>query len=237
MGLRTKSKFGVWLIVGAFLLQGCVTTTQQKITQISRADGPPRVLLMPIDVTLGHLTAAGIFEPQAEWTAAGEQHVRTALTGFLKTRDVVLLNYKTPTSAEASHQDTQIIKLHRIIGNSIRTFQYPTPFQLPTKKTGFDWSLGPDVARLGKEHDADYALFVYMKDSYATAGRAAVMIFAALMGVHGVQGGIQVGHASLVDLNSGDVSWFNIVGRGTGDLREAKPAIETVNALMSNFPK
>ena len=33
------------------------------------------------------------------------------------------------------------------------------------------------------------------------------------------------------------LSWFNIVGRGTGDLREAKPAIETVNALMSNFPK
>jgi hypothetical protein len=108
---------------------------------------------------------------------------------------------------------------------------------LPEPLVDDDLSLLCRSKPLGKEHNADYALFVYMKDSYATAGRAAVMIFAALMGVHGVQGGVQVGHASLVDLNSGDVSWFNIVGRGTGDLREAKPAIETVNALMSNFPK
>tara|TARA_R110002072_G_scaffold45105_10_gene125717 strand:+ start:1257 stop:1835 length:579 start_codon:yes stop_codon:yes gene_type:complete len=192
---------------------------------------------MPVDVTLGHLTAAGIFEPQAEWTAAGEQHVRSALTDFLKTRDVVLVNYKASTAAEANHRDNQIIKLHRVVGNSIRVFQYPTPLQLPTKKTGFDWSLGTEVARLGKEYDADYALFIYLKDSYATAGRAAVMVFAALLGAHGVQGGTQIGHASLVDLKTGDVSWFNILGRADGDLRKPQPAIETVDALMSNFPK
>ena len=60
---------------------------------------------------------------------AGEQHVRTALTGFLKTRDVVLLNYKTPTSAEASHQDTQIIKLHRVIGKFDQNV--PVPYAIP----------------------------------------------------------------------------------------------------------
>jgi hypothetical protein len=237
VGLKLKSKFGAWLVIGAFLLQGCVTTTQQKITKISRADGTPRVLLMPVDVTLGHMTAAGIFEPQAEWTAAGEKHVRRALSDFLKTRDVVLINYKTSNAAQVSHLDNQIIKLHRVVGNSIRMFQFPTPFQLPTKKTGFDWSLGPDVARLGNEYDANYALFIYMKDSYATAGRAAVMVFAALLGAHGVQGGTQIGHASLVDLRTGDVSWFNILGRANGDLRKPEPAIETVDTLMSNFPK
>lgn len=237
MGLKPKGKIGAWLVIGAFFLQGCVATTQQKITQISRVDGTPRILLMPVDVTLGHLTAAGIFEPQAEWTAAGEQHVRSALTDFLKTRDVVLVNYKASTAAEANHRDNQITKLHRVVGNSIRVFQYPTPLQLPTKKTGFDWSLGTEVARLGKEYDADYALFIYLKDSYATAGRAAVMVFAALLGAHGVQGGTQIGHASLVDLKTGDVSWFNILGRADGDLRKPQPAIETVDALMSNFPK
>ena len=237
MTLKSNRKVRVWLVIGAFLLQGCVATTQQKITQISRTDGPPRILLMPIDVTLGHMTAAGIFEPQAEWTARGEQHIRSALTDFLKTRDVELLNYRTSASPEENHQNNQLIKLHRVVGNSIRVYQYPTPFQLPSKKTGFDWSLGPDVARLGKEYSADYALFIFMKDSYATAGRAAVMVFAALLGVHGVQGGTQIGHASLVDLKSGDVSWFNIVGRGSGDLRESQPATETVDALMSNFPK
>lgn len=237
MGPRSKSRISVWLVVGAVLLQGCVATTQQKITQISRVEGTPRVLLMPVDVTLGRLTAAGIFEPQAEWTMAGEKHVRTALKYFLETRDVVLVDYKASTAAEASHMDNQIIKLHRVVGNSIRVFQYPTPFQLPTKKTGFDYSLGPTVARLGNEYDADYALFIYVKDSYATAGRAAVMVFAALLGAHGVQGGTQIGHASLVDLKTGDVSWFNVLGRADGDLRKPEPAVETVGALMSNFPK
>lgn len=234
VGLKSKSKFGAWLIVGAFFLQGCVANTQQKHTQISRVESTPRVLLMPMDMTLGHLTAAGTFEPQTEWTAAGEQHVRSALTDFLKTRNVVLVNHKETTSAEANHQDNQIIKLHRVVGNSIRMSSL-----LPTKKTGFDWSLGPNSARLGKEYDADYALFIYMKDSYAAPGCAAVKAFAILLvGVQCIQrGGRQAGHASLVDLNTGNVSWFNIVRRGRGDLRDPQQAIETVNTLMSNFPK
>lgn len=193
---------------------------------------------MPVDVTLGHLTTAGLFEPQAEWTAAGEKYVREAISEFLKTRDIVLVNYTEPRQADRQHTHSQIVKLHRAVGNSIRVFQYPTPFQLPTKKTGFDWSLGPEVARLGKEFDADYALFIFVKDSYATAGRAAAMVVAAILfGANSVQGGTQVGHSSLVDLKNGDIAWFNILARGTGDLRKRKPAGETVKLLMNNFPK
>lgn len=193
---------------------------------------------MPVDVTLGHLTTAGIFEPQAEWTAAGEKYVREAIREFLGSRDVELVNYTEPQQAEAKHTHNQIVKLHRVVGNSIRVFQYPTPFQLPTKKTGFDWSLGPEAARLGKEFDADYALFIYVKDSYATAGRAAAMVVAAILfGANSVQGGTQTGHSSLVDLKNGDIAWFNVLARGSGDLRKRKPAGETVKVLMSNFPK
>ena len=235
--MKYKSRASlVCAVVFALALQGCVTSTQQKITQISRADGPPRVLLMPVDVTLGHLTAAGLFEPQAEWTAAGEKYVHEAVRKFLQTRDVVLVNYKPPQLADTKHTHEQIVKLHRVVGTSIRVFQFPTPFQLPTKKTGFDWSLGPEAARLGKEFDADYALFIFVKDSYATAGRAAATVFAAILGV-GVQGGTQVGHSSLVDLRNGDIAWFNVLGRGSGDLRKEKPATETVKLLMDNFPK
>ena len=49
-------------------------------------------------------------------------------------------------------------------------------------------------------------------------------------------GGAQVGYASLVDLNTGRVLWFNRLLRGRGDLREADKAAETVNALLEEFP-
>ncbi len=62
------------------------------------------------------------------------------------------------------------------------------------------------------------------------------MVALALFGV-GVPGGSQVGYASLVDLNSGQVLWFNRLLRASGDLREAEKAAETLDALLERFPK
>jgi hypothetical protein len=61
------------------------------------------------------------------------------------------------------------------------------------------------------------------------------MIGMALLGI-GMPGGIQVGYASLVDLETGQVVWFNRLARGTGDLREPDSAAETVEALLTDFP-
>jgi hypothetical protein len=47
---------------------------------------------------------------------------------------------------------------------------------------------------------------------------------------------MQTGYASLVDLRSGQVMWFNRLLRGNGDLRELEPAMETLNALLTDFP-
>lgn len=82
---------------------------------------------------------------------------------------------------------------------------------------------------------ADYALFVWVRDSYASAERKAAMIAMALLGV-GISGGAQVGYASLVDLRDGRVVWFNDLRRGHGDLREMESAIETAEALLKGFP-
>jgi hypothetical protein len=61
------------------------------------------------------------------------------------------------------------------------------------------------------------------------------MIGLALLGI-GVAGGAQVGYASLIDLNSGQVVWFNRLARASGDLREAEKAAETVDTLLADFP-
>ena len=52
----------------------------------------------------------------------------------------------------------------------------------------------------------------------------------------GIPAASQVGYASLVDLKTGQVVWFNHLLRGTGDLREAKAADETFDALLKGFP-
>ncbi|MBI2293220.1 MAG: hypothetical protein HYU73_23420 [Betaproteobacteria bacterium] len=83
---------------------------------------------------------------------------------------------------------------------------------------------------------ADYALFSWIRDSYASGERVATMVVLALFGI-GVPGGSQVGYASLVDLNTGRILWFNRLLRASGDLREADKAVETLDTLLNNFPR
>ena len=49
-------------------------------------------------------------------------------------------------------------------------------------------------------------------------------------------GGQQIGYASLVDLNTGRIVWFNDLKRFSGDLREPQAAAETVEVLLKGFP-
>jgi hypothetical protein len=63
----------------------------------------------------------------------------------------------------------------------------------------------------------------------------ALSIFAALAGVAIASGG-EVGFASLVDLRTGDIVWFNKVASGVGELREKENARLTVDSLLKNLP-
>jgi hypothetical protein len=74
-------------------------------------------------------------------------------------------------------------------------------------------------------------MFIFVRDSYATAGRQAAIVVAALLGV-GLQGGTQVGFASVVDLKTGDIVWFNRLLRAQGDMRTPEHAAETMRALV-----
>ena len=88
---------------------------------------------------------------------------------------------------------------------------------------------------LHDKFDAQYALFLWVRDSYASAERRAAMVAMAFLGVS-MSGGVQIGYASLVDVRSGKVVWFNRLARGRGDLRDAPAAQATVKELLSGFP-
>lgn len=188
------------------------------------------VALMPVDIELFSISGGGVPEPKADWTQAAAGHFRQALLAHnqklgLKTVEV---------SEEAADELAEVNTLHAAVAQAIAVHHFG-PLKLPTKEGKLDWSLSDAVAPVKRATGARYALFSWVRDSYASAERKAAIIGLALLGV-GVAGGQQVGYASLVDLETGRVVWFNRLARGSGDLREAEPAAETVGALLSGFP-
>ncbi|WP_285762492.1 hypothetical protein [Biformimicrobium ophioploci] len=214
-------------------LSGCAATHVSKIDQLSTIDGSSEIVLMPLDVELSILTAAGLTEPQAEWTQNAVQHIKTAAREEFARRNSNLLLFDAG-GLNAESTLVQLQKLHEAVGYTIRLHHYG-PLKLPTKNNQIDWTLGDDIAALKEHTGADYAMFVFVRDSYASAGRVAVQLLGAVAGV-GVAGGTQYGFASLVDLNSGEIVWFNQLISGSGDLRTKKAADKTVTALLKTLP-
>lgn len=189
-----------------------------------------KVLIMPPDVELASISGGGVPEPKADWTAAAHTHLHAAVS-----RKAAALGLQTQELPEKDADDlAEISALHAAVARSI-AFHHMGNFALPTKNGKLDWSMDDAVKPVLDRSAADYALFIWLRDSYASAERKAAMVALALLGV-GVVGGMQIGYASLVDLRTGRIVWFNRLLRGSGDLREAEPAAETVHALLDQFP-
>ena len=108
---------------------------------------------------------------------------------------------------------------------------------LPSRGGKVDWSLGPEARRLKKAGGADYALFVYIRDTYSSLGRRAMQLVMLGLFASPSLGGQQLGFASLVDLDTGDIVWFNRILRDFGDLRDAAAADATARELLAGLPK
>ncbi len=229
---------GIVLLLAGFVLSACAAQAYRQIESLPRAaEAEVRIVLMPLDVELFELSAGGLMEPKADWTRSARAHMAASLRKVKTENKLQLIEYESLSIApETVDTLDQIQKLHGVVGQAILMHQYLPAMALPSKNGTFDWSLGPEVRKLGVATQADYALFIYVRDSYSSAGRVALIFTAALFGV-AVPGGAQVGFASLVDLNTGAVAWFGRLARGSGDLRTTTAAEETARALLTDFPK
>jgi hypothetical protein len=189
-----------------------------------------QVVVMPLDIELFELGAGGIQEPQAEWTAQAHENVVRAF------RERPFPNTVFVTVDAASASDFEALnRLHGAVGTAIVLHHSIPVFALPTKHGKLDWSLGESFSNLKETTGARYALFSFVRDSYASGGRVAAIVVGAILGV-GISGGVQTGYASLVDLDTGQIVWFNRLSRGYGDLRNFDSAKESLNALLKGFP-
>ncbi len=237
----------VAVLVTAFVLAGCTTTLTESHTGGNAADqsiklnaANARVVLMPLDIQLSELTAAGLEEPKADWTEAARSHVIDALNAEMSGRGLTLRQYRKPKDRTRQRRDDQIEKLHSKVGGTILVHHYSPMNWLPTKQGKMDWTLGSTARQLGNDQNSEFALFVFLRDSYATGGRKAAMvastIVGSLIGTPVAKAGERIGFASLVDLRTGDVVWFNVLYSDSGDMREPEPARAVVNDLIAGFP-
>ncbi|MFY7915746.1 MAG: hypothetical protein ACOVPA_13900 [Rubrivivax sp.] len=191
------------------------------------------VVVMPVDVELFSMSAGGVNEPRADWTASAHGHMKQALQD--KARKLgIKFKQMDEQSADAFAEQ---VSLHAAVARSIALHHsVGGAWALPTKDGKLDWSFGDAMQALKQQSGSQYGLFVWVRDSYASAERKMAMVGMAILGI-GLTGGSQVGYASLVDLGSGQVVWFNRLARASGDLRDAVSAAESIEALMTGFPK
>lgn len=228
--MRYRDKIAPWAL--CFALCACGAQTKNQVATSApvnwTAEAGKRVVLVDPDVELSELTAGGVTEARADWTQTGKTFIKADIASTLQAKGVAI----APADGVSDRHEAQLVKLHGALGQSI-LLNSLAPF--PTKKNNFDWTLGPGVAAFRDHYHGDYALFVFVRDSYSSAGRQAVIVAAAILGV-GVQGGQQIGFASLVDLRTGRVVWFNRLANAYGSLKEEKPAAETVKHLLEGLP-
>ncbi len=236
---RRSLKYLTLLASSLVLLAGCVTTGQsaRQINQLQSIRENPRILLMPPDIKYYLLTAGGVTEPHREWTEAAQQNFSVALQEFTARIGTDLVTIDSAMSL--GDEEDKYRRLHSAVGMTLQQNHFGM-MHLPSKKLPnnewrFDWSLGPGVSEIGAKYNAEYLLFVFYRDYQASGGRVAFSILASIAGV-GVSTGYEGGFASLVDLKTGDIVWFNTVAVGSGEMRDPNGARTAVERLFKDIP-
>lgn len=217
------------LVVG--LMAACGTTSDVRVMQ---GGAPPSanttILLVQPDIQLSLLTAVGMQEPRADWSQAAQQNMANSIATALRTRGHTTTPFATDGLMEG--RTGQIIRLNEAVSASIRTYEYGY-ITLPTHEDGFDWGLGEGVQELAAASgtDARYALFILARGAYSSSGRWVMAVLA-----QSPTGGGQAVSASLVDLQTGQVVWFNIAIAGQNDMRDPAGASALVAELLETAP-
>lgn len=220
----------LFALAAVALLAACAVTSPQNYSgQFTPPPANSRVLVMTPNVELHLLSAAGMPEPREDWSVSGRDNLATSFAAYVQGKNHAPSALDPNTAMEG--RVGQIIRLHDAVGGALIGRAW-----LPTQKDRFEWTLGEGVRELGTAHNADYALFVGAYGTYASAGRVAAMVAFSMLGV-GIPLGSQVAYASLVDLRTGNIIWFNtIVAAPNQDMRDAEGAKALADNLLRSAP-
>jgi len=230
-------------------LSGCVQTKQYADVQFTPPSGNYKLLVLRPDVTVGSITTGGMVQPRADWTEQARASIVQALREQQSSRggNITVIEHRNELPGVTAQELADVERLNFAVDQSIVDAKYGGD-SLPTKRgKGLDWTLGADAVKLGQKTGYDYALFLHAEDQVASGGRVAL----GILGLAGcfigfcapnVGGQQQLDYASLVDLKTGEVVWFNVVAAGSqvpgikfGDLRTPQGAAQMVERLLGRM--
>jgi hypothetical protein len=236
-------------LAASIALGGCVQTRQFADVEFTPPEGDYKLLVLRPDVSVGSLTTGGMVEPRADWTDQARSSIVQALKAQQAARggNVTIVEHRNAIPGVSEQELADIERLNFVVDQSIVLHKYLGDY-LPTKRgKGLDWTLGQDAVKLGQKTGYDYALFLHAEDEVASSGRIAL----GLVGLAGcfigfcapnIGGQQQLDYASLVDLKTGEVVWFNVVQAGSqvpgikfGDLRTPAGAAQMIDRLLGRM--
>jgi hypothetical protein len=234
--------------ISALATAGCVQTRQYADVEFQPPQGDYDLIVMRPYVSVGSVTTGGLVEPRAEWTEQARGHIVEALRQQQAGRGgrTTILENRAGVAGMSEQQVADLERLFGAVTNAIVVHRY-TGLTLPTKRRqGIDWTLGEQAVALGRATGAEYALFLYAQDAHASGGRTALQVLGIVGCVIGFcapqGGGGQVAYASLVDLRTGEVVWFNVLQAGSqlpghtfSDLRTPEGAAQMVERLIGRM--
>lgn len=226
----------------------CVETRQFADVQFTPPQGDYRLLVMRPDVTVNSLTTGGLPQPRADWTEQARANIINAVRTQQAARGgkALVLARRNELPGVPADQIAELERLHFAVGQSIALHKY-SGAALPSKRgRGLEYTLGQDAVALGRRTGFDYALFLHAEDNIASAGRTALQVLGVagcVVGFCAPSGGSnQLAYASLVDLRTGEVVWFNVVKTGSqlpgvkfGDIRTPEGAAQMVERLLGRM--
>ncbi len=240
---------GAFAIAAALGLTACVQTRQYANPEFTPPQGNYKLLVLRPDVSVGSLTTGGMVEPRAEWSDEARANIIAALRAQQAARgaNLKIIEHRNGLAGVPEQELADVERLNFVVDEAIVEHKYLGDY-LPTKYgRGLDWTLGSDAVRLGRESGYDYALFLHAEDEVASGGRVALGVLGLAGCVVGfcapnVGGAEQLDYASLVDLKTGDVVWFNVVDAASqvpgikfGDLRTPEGAQQMVERLLGRM--
>lgn len=227
----------------------CVQTRQYADLQFTPPQGDYKLLVLRPDVSVGSVTTGGLTEQRADWTDTARANLVTALKAQQAERGgkALIVEHRNEVPGVDADTVANLERLNSVVDESIILHKY-LGYYLPTKRRkGLEYTLGQDAVDFGRKTGFDYMLFLHAEDSFASKGRIALQV----LGVAGcfigfcapnIGGGGQLAYASLVDLHTGEVVWFNVLMTGTqvaginmGDIRTPEGASQMVERLLGRM--
>ncbi len=243
MKLLIWTRAGLALLV-LLALSACTSTNNRRADNMkadAKIGAGKTVVILEADVELSELLAGGVEEPRVDWTKSAEANINSAIEQDLQGRSTKLVPRNRSLAAADKAQLKQLELLTQTVGFSIVRYQLSPYYTLPTKKAGFDWTVGPNVKLMKAAYGADYAMVTLVRDSYASGGRKAMAVLgilaSAATGVSvGVSTGQRFGYTLLLDLATGKIIWANFMASETGDLRNPEDAKKVVRSMLAGMP-